>query len=136
MNHDDKVDKAAILKANGWIIESYGPLKIRFKDDPESCASGLAAEIVGNKIVADHLREESERKLRVASNVAVKNNLKDGWWIRRPDGTGYVECESFEQAMKARNKWFEGFNIPFLVQGGLAEEWQISLNRVSEFYNK
>lgn len=55
-------------------------------------------------------------------------NATSKWTIPHP-GTGQpVECATFEEAM---DKYFEGYNIPFLIVDGKREEFQTAYDRVA-----
>lgn len=54
------------------------------------------------------------------------------WWEIAHPGTGErLTCPTFAEAM---DKWFEGFNIPVLVVGGVREDFQESIDRVTRYY--
>ena len=55
--------------------------------------------------------------------------LKDGWYIGHPGTAELLQVNSFDEAM---NVWFEGFNLPFQVSGGVQEPFAVSYSRVQQ----
>lgn len=69
-------------------------------------------------------------KMGIDKYMAMKANTKVEWIIRHP-GTGEkITCESFEECME---KWFEGFNLPFLYTGGERENFKTANKRVVKY---
>jgi DNA-binding phage protein len=68
----------------------------------------------------------------LADIPAASSKLADGWWIPHPGTLQWQKCESFEQAM---DKWFEGFNLPRLVENGHMEDIEAANARVRRFYD-
>jgi hypothetical protein len=59
---------------------------------------------------------------------------KHQWCIQHPgDLNKIVPCDSFEQAM---DKYFEGYNLPFLEIDGRREAFAVSNARVNAYYDK
>ena len=55
-------------------------------------------------------------------------------WIIRHPGTGEPEkCDTFEECM---DKWFEGFNVPFLYTNGVRESFEDANKRVIEYFKQ
>jgi hypothetical protein len=60
----------------------------------------------------------------------------DGFYIRVPDNNNQlipIYCELFEEAME---KYFEGYNPPFLVIDQQAEDFTTSIKRVNQYLKK
>ena len=68
----------------------------------------------------------------VAGCVMVKPE-QTVWVIPCPASLAPVQCASFEEAM---TKWFEGYNIPVLVTDGVAEPFEESCRRVTEYFDR
>lgn len=62
-----------------------------------------------------------------------ETTLGDGWWISSPGTLLPIQLKSFEEGME---RYFEGFNPPYLVANGMVEPMQRSSARVSEYYQK
>ena len=55
------------------------------------------------------------------------------WFIPHPGTLNHVECTSFENAMQ---KWFEGFNVPYLMVDGQKEDFKVSIARVDAYLKR
>jgi hypothetical protein len=53
----------AALESEGWIVECESPLEIRREDDPESFASGHAAQLIIDQ-VHKQLKRSEKKKLK------------------------------------------------------------------------
>jgi hypothetical protein len=63
-----------------------------------------------------------------------RHKPKHQWFIQHPgDLNKIVRCTSFEQAM---DKWFEGYNLPFLEIDGRREPFAVSNARVNAYYDR
>ena len=52
----------------------------------------------------------------------------DGWWIPHPGTLEWTACVSFDEAI---SKYYEGFNLPRMVNGGIMESIADASRRIS-----
>ena len=60
----------AVLESEGWIVECESPLEIRQQDDPESFASGYAAECIIEPF-RKRLKKQAKSKEYVRTGVGI-----------------------------------------------------------------
>jgi hypothetical protein len=63
----------------------------------------------------------------------ISRNLDNCVWIQHPgDLRDVMIVASYQEAMK---KWFEGYNLPIVVENGRIETFSESHDRVTKYYN-
>ncbi len=82
----------------------------------------------------EQLTLEEAVKLRDGLNECLMDcdNNKVEWKIPHPGTLKPIIIDSFEEGM---DKYFEGFNLPVKITGGVKEAHQESYRRVSDFIN-
>jgi hypothetical protein len=71
----------AAIESEGWIVECKSPLEIRLQDDPESFASGFAAQTIIEAIVK-RLKRKKKKESKPQPDPNDMNTWeygKDGW---------------------------------------------------------